>query len=191
MDLNDIDIFDTETGKKKFAELGTNPAPKNLKSFIYPEGKEWTAVYIDYYDGGEWFCETFPTKAQAVLYLTTDIDVDTIFTEFAPDRRPAPPVEDKPVPNPKRKVWLVSVHETTAATVYVEADTLQEARAAVMEDLDKDFHEQTCDWATRLVEGEVQDTSVYEGDPADKDEDYESDEEPDFTVKDGRLALPS
>ena len=91
----------------------------------------------------------------------------------------------------KRKVWLVTVQETTAATVYVEADTLQEARAAVAEDLDKDFREQTCDWASRLVEGEVQDTSVYEGDPADKDEDYEMDLDPDFVVKDGRLANPS
>ena len=94
-------------------------------------------------------------------------------------------------PVKKRKVWLVTVHETTAATVYVEADTLQEARAAVAEDLDKDFREQTCDWASRLVEGEVQDTSVYEGDPVDSDLDYLSDEEPDFTVKDGRLANPS
>ena len=94
-------------------------------------------------------------------------------------------------PVKKRKVWMVTVHETTAATVYVEADTLEEARSAVAEDLDRDYTEQTCDWATRLVEGEVQDVSVYEGDPTDNDKDYELDEEPDFTVKDGRLANPS
>lgn len=191
MDLNDIDIFDTETGKKKFDELGDNPAPKNMKSFIYPDGKEWTAVYIDYYDGGEWFCETFPTKAQAVLYLTTDIDVDTIFTEFAPDKRPAPPVEEKPVPNPKRKVWSVTVEQTVSVTYSVEADTLREARDAVTADLDADLDEQVVDWSEELDCAEVQDTSVYEGEPADNDSDYLSDEEPDFTVKDGHLANPS
>ena len=180
MNTEDIDILGTDAGKAKFESILDKDAPDGMNSFAFPEGDGWTAVYIPY-GGGEWFCEDFQTKAQAVLYLTrNDLSPEEIRKDFAPD-----------TPVKKRKVWMVTVHETTAATVYVEADTLEEARSAVAEDLDKAFTEQTCDWATKLVEGEVQDVSVYEGDPVDSDLDYLSDEEPDFTVKDGRLANPS
>lgn len=189
MDTKDIDILDTDVGKAKFESILDKDAPDGMNSFAFPEGGGWTAVYIPYV-GCEWFCEDFQTKAQAVLYLTrNDLSPEEIRKDFAPDTKGV--FKDEPSPVKKSKVWMVTVHETTAATVYVEADTLEEARSAVAEDLDKAFTEQTCDWATRLVEGEVQNVSVYEGDPADSDMDYESDEEPDFTVKDGRLSNPS
>lgn len=178
MSIVDIDILDATSGKERVKGILDKEAPYGMRSFTFPEGNGWTAVYIPC-GGGEWFCEDFQTKAQAVLYLTrNDLSPEEIRKDFAPD-----------TPVKKRKVWMVTVHETTAATVYVEADTLEEARSAVAEDLDKAFTEQTCDWATRLVEGEVQNVSVYEGDPADGDRDYESDEEPDFMVKDGRLVV--
>lgn len=89
----------------------------------------------------------------------------------------------------KRKVYVVSVHQTVAATFAIEAGSLQEARDAVLNDLDADWdNEAQIDWCYALNEGEVASTEVYEGEPGDSDADFETDEEPDFTVKDGRLA---
>ena len=94
-------------------------------------------------------------------------------------------------PARKRKVWRVTVEQTVSVTYSVEADTLREARDAVTSDLAAGLDEQVVDWDDVLLDAEVQDTSVYEGDPTDDDKDYESNDTPDFTVKDGRLALPS
>lgn len=91
----------------------------------------------------------------------------------------------------KRKVWRVTVEQTVSVTYSVEADTLREARDAVTSDLAADLDEQVVDWSDKLLDAEVQDTSVYEGDPTDDDKDYESYETPDFAVKDGRLVIPS
>lgn len=85
------------------------------------------------------------------------------------------------------KLWRVTVEQVCSETVHVWAKTLKEARDAVNEDLG-DYESQVHQWEL----DEVEETSVYEGEPTDPDSDYE--EEPDevhgniYIVKGGKLA---
>lgn len=87
------------------------------------------------------------------------------------------------------KTWNVTVEQTVALTVRVAAPTLKEARDAVREDLASDWDGQSIiDWSSALEDAECTSTDVAESLLGDVEKDYMTDEAPEFTVKDGRLA---
>lgn len=87
MDLEDVDILTKSEGESRYVKMlaeihskKTYPYDFSFRSFMWQETDgSWTAVYVapDLLEV-ECYIENWPTKAQALLYLLTDVGVEEI-----------------------------------------------------------------------------------------------------------------
>ena len=170
----DITIMTTEEGKETYSTFFGDAATHLVYDgghFAYPEADgTWTAVYVA---PPEHFVENFPSKEQAMVYLTNnELSPEEIRDGFGPEN------------TTHMRTYVVPVFQECVATVFVKASSADEAKRAVVEDLFAGYERQVYDWSIAFDEvfkTEVDADGVHEVDEADV---YG----PTFTVKDGQLA---